>query len=545
MRREYLSSQFMNGLIRQSAGLLIAGLVLFTGVHIAAASAPQPHRLPAMVTDLQGKPLGSVTVCLGDGNTELRDQTDALGPYGSSIDPGVWKLSVHTEQYASPLPEALTVTNADTEKILVLKPRARLVSDPLLDGGGESLPAVSDGTPLKETEEGPSVHSVATGTSQKGWISPPEIQLATQVPVAKTMLEDLEIIGPDPPVASNRSQVTFRCVAYDTLGQKMTIRPQWRLEPPGAGATSYSRNGEMFTFAPHEDFIGQVKVFLTDSISGQTAEFNASDSLSECDQGLAVYHRLSGGAPESSVGDRQGFRMIIPQGAIPQGETTLISLRKPPVLELKRITPGYQLWGQIFDVRASDDVSFFSNDEVSFARPLELILPLVSEARSHQTIIGRWSYQDLEWSSLGGTASAEEISVQVDHLSQFAVLSPSASLGLKDIQLLPNPFTPHDPYGLQLAFTLSTDAARKPFVTIRVYTMAGDLVRTICENEPIPKGTYRPGERFLDSRGRDITCWDGRTDSGEMARNGRYVIQFQVTDSGGTVEALKTAVLIK
>jgi hypothetical protein len=146
---------------------------------------------------------------------------------------------------------------------------------------------------------------------------------------------------------------------------------------------------------------------------------------------------------------------------------------------------------------------------------------------------------------LVGTRSGDEISTLVDHFSQFAVLGLSEPLAINDIRLLPNPFTPYDPYGLQLAFTLSTDRARKPFVTIKIYNMTGELVRTICENEPLPKGTYLPGEDFMNSRGHDITKWDGRTDTGEMARNGRYLVHFRAEDSAGTVEALKTVVLIK
>ena len=111
--------------------------------------------------------------------------------------------------------------------------------------------------------------------------------------------------------------------------------------------------------------------------------------------------------------------------------------------------------------------------------------------------------------------------------------------------ITPNPFSPHDPYGLQLTFTLSSDQVRKPFLTIRVYNMTGQLVRTICQNEPVPKGTYLPGESFLDSRGEDITTWDGRTDSGEPARNGRYLIHFRADDANRTVEKLLPVVLIK
>ena len=545
--RELLSLPSIRNLFRPLAGAFISGLVLLGQVNLIATGTPQTHHGVATFIDpLEPIPNGAVR--LFEEKTELRDQTDAPGPCDLSIAPGFWKRTAHTESDASPEREALTDANTDTKMAPELKAGARLVSEDVFDGGGNGLPAVVDGSPLEKTEEGASGHYLSTGTTQKARISPPEIQPAGQVSVAKILLYDLEIIGPDPPVASNQSPVIFQCVAHDTSGRKLEVSPQWHMEPPGAGTTSYSRDGGIITFVPHEDFIGQVQVFLTDSISGQTAQFNASNCLAECDRGLAVFHCLSGDAPEISVGDRQGFRLIIPQGAIPPGDTSLIFLRKPTVLEIKRTTPHHHLWGQIYDVRTIDaisEISFSAGDYISFIRPLELILPLISEARSSKTAVGRWSYQDLEWTSLGGTASGEEISVSVDHLSQFAVLSASTSLGLNDIRLVPNPFTPHDPYGLQLAFTLSSDRARKPFVTIRVYNMAGQLVRTICENEPLPKGSYLPGKSFLDSRGRDITLWDGRTETGELARNGRYLIHFRADDSAGTVEKLVTAVLIK
>jgi hypothetical protein len=545
MHNKDLTFRCPHALTRLLAGSLCSGLLLLGLADTIAASAPIIHRLSETAADSGERSRCGAAVPFPDEKPELRDQITAPGQHVLLIDPGVWKLPVHAEQYVSQSPEALTATDADTEKDATLNPGARLVSDRGPDGGGNDLPAVSDGTPLERSEEGASVHFIPPDTPQTSRLSPAEDQPIRLESGAKILLESLEIVGPDPPVVSNRSQVTFQCVAHDTSGQKMIISPKWRLDPPGAGAVSHTRNGETITFAPHQDFIGQVQVFLTDSISGQTVEFNTSDSLSECDHGLAVFHLLSGEAPEISVGDLQGFRLNIPAGAIPHGDTAMIFLRKPPVLDIKRITPGYQVWGHIYDVCASDDLSLFPDHEVSFDRPVELILPLGAETGSRQAVIGRWSHQDLEWTPLGGTAEAGDISVQADHLSQFAVLSASASAGLRDIQLLPNPFSPHDPYGLQLAFTLSSDQTRKPFVTIEVYNIAGELVRTICENEPLPKGTYLPGETCLDSRGCDVTRWDGRTDTGDLARNGHYVIHFRVQDGTETVEALKTAVLIK
>ncbi len=353
----------------------------------------------------------------------------------------------------------------------------------------------------------------------------------------EALLDHLEILGPQQPMISNQSQAIFRYVALDSSGQEMDIQPRWSFQPREAGLVTYSRNEDMISFDPHDDFIGQVRITLSDSISGQTVEYNAADSIAECDRGLGIYCLLTGDNSEISLADGNGFRLLIPNSALPQGSTTQISLRKPSVPDVKRYTPRHEIHGQVYDLRTSN--------EIAFLYPLHIVLPIVPEARSLHAIIGRWDFHRLEWEELGGVRAQEEISTEVDHLSQFAVLGLSKPLAVDHLQLLPNPFTPHDPYGLQLGFTLSTDCAREPFVTIKVYNMTGDLVRTICENEPMPKGTYLLGENFLDSRGRDITSWDGRTDSGEMARNGRYLVYFKVEDSAGTAEVRKTAVLIK
>jgi hypothetical protein len=259
--------------------------------------------------------------------------------------------------------------------------------------------------------------------------------------------------------------------------------------------------------------------------------------MAECDRGAGVYYPLAGDAPGTAIGDRQGFRLIIPDSALTAGAVTRISLRTPDVPDIKRYTPRHHIHGCIYEIGSSS--------APDFQRPVELVLPVCDQARQMRSVIGRWDGQTLEWIDIGGAFEGSEICVPVDHFSQFAVLSISQPLGWSDIHLLPNPFTPHDPYGLQLGFTLSSDQARKPFVTIRVYNMTGRLVRTICHNEPIPKGTYAPGETFPDSRGRDITIWDGRTDSGELARNGRYLIHFRADDSNGTVDKLLPVVLIK
>jgi len=95
----------------------------------------------------------------------------------------------------------------------------------------------------------------------------------------------------------------------------------------------------------------------------------------------------------------------------------------------------------------------------------------------------------------------------------------------------PNPFSPDN--GLvNISYELSSDSARMPFVTVRIYNMAGQFVRELISN--VPQG-----------KGRASVEWDGLTDSAEVARNGRYVVEVSAEDSRGTESALGTVVLVK
>ena len=431
--------------------------------------------------------------------------------------PGIFTLQVFNE-------EGLDISNQLRDDDVVWA---------VLDGQGqiERSPDKPTEAVYVSQEVGPA--RIEATASLNGTTVSAEVQVSSQT----AMLDLLEIVGPCPPEISNQSQCTFMSVALDTSGQDIPIQPGWGFQPQEAGAFTYSRDQEIVTFVPMENFIGQVRISLTDSISGQTVAYNAPEATAECDKGLAVYHLLTSETPQVVLADGAGFRLSIPDSAVIPGDTAKIFLRKPFVPDVKRYTTRHEIHGEIYDVRSSSATDFL--------RPVEIVLPIVPAARSLATVIGWWNPLDLEWVEIGGVVSGNEICTQVVHFSQFAVLAFSEPLAVREIQLLPNPFTPHDPYGLQLGFALSTDEARKPFVTIKVYNMAGDLIRTICENEPLPKGQYLPGESYLDSRGRDITMWDGRTATGELARNGRYLIHFRADDSSGSVEAMKTAVLIK
>jgi hypothetical protein len=86
------------------------------------------YLLSGTITNPEGQAIWQAEVIAGNGIKELRDQTDALGQYAFSIEPDVWELTAEKVGYASPQPEAVTITDADAIKNLVMIPRASLVS---------------------------------------------------------------------------------------------------------------------------------------------------------------------------------------------------------------------------------------------------------------------------------------------------------------------------------------------------------------------------------------------------------------------------------
>ena len=120
---------------------------------------------------------------------------------------------------------------------------------------------------------------------------------------------------------------------------------------------------------------------------------------------------------------------------------------------------------------------------------------------------------------------------EVEKLGRFAVIVKAEPLSIKQLKISPNPFSPAEG-PVEIAYSISSNETSTPEVTLKVYNMIGDLVKSLVVAEPQP-------------RGENVVEWDGFTDFGRMARNGRYVLHLKVKDISGQKEMLKPFVLIK
>jgi flagellar hook assembly protein FlgD len=74
---------------------------------------------------------------------------------------------------------------------------------------------------------------------------------------------------------------------------------------------------------------------------------------------------------------------------------------------------------------------------------------------------------------------------------------------------------------------------------MEIYNLRGQLVRKILTDVEQLPGRYGSSNSPLE-----IT-WDGLTEDGTMANNGRYILRMNVRDGKNEVEKLEQIILIK
>jgi len=369
--------------------------------------------------------------------------------------------------------------------------------------------------------------AIVTATVRKGTL---EKSARASVQVVRQELADFELSS-DLLEVSGGEQVRFSYSALDTAERPMRISLSWRIRPEEAGELRVREDGQEATFIPSPNFLGRVFVEAVDERTGRKKGFNEDPTLRPEDRGISVYQVLTEDSPPAEFTDGAGFKISLPAGPVPKGTSVRLRLKRALPAPVKAASARYELVGDLYKLSLTG--------RLAEGKEATLTFPVPPGEDPTRLTVGRWDEVRLRWTPLEGVQVVPEgLRVRVSEFSEFGVLRRSDPLSIEDLRLLPNPFSPNDPYGLQIGFRISSEDLRKPYVTVKIYTMSGELVRTLCEELPMEKGLYEPGD------GRCIV-WDGRTDSGTLARNGRYVVRIRVRDGTGAKEAVKTVVLIK
>ena len=225
-----------------------------------------------------------------------------------------------------------------------------------------------------------------------------------------------------------------------------------------------------------------------------------------------------GPATEATFSDSAGMRIEVEAGAVEENKAVFLSHERLP--DAKRLGKGFEVRGPSYRLKPEGLV---------FGEGHRPTLTLPSPADG--AVIAQWSRDLLRWERQNSEVTPMGLSLPIARLSEFATITDSRGLGVTGVRIEPNPFSP-DNGPVEISYDVSSDRARMPFVTVRIYNMIGELVTVLATGRP-------------QAKGRASIEWDGTTDEAELARNGRYVIEIEAEDAGGKATELATVVLVK
>ncbi len=323
--------------------------------------------------------------------------------------------------------------------------------------------------------------------------------------VERAMIDHIEIEGST--LVQTGMQATFTGNAIAQGDRLVDVDLEWWISPRMAGTI----DSETGTFTCEPDYFGELTIAAREPESG-------------------VIGRLESGVftiidetTQATFSDSCGMTLTIEPGAVQ--EQQLIMLTHEEVPDVKRYAREFHVRGMSFHLKP--DALEFSSES-----PPIMTLPTPDSADE----VARWNADQLEWEPTDSETVPAGLAAAVEVLGEYVTVTEDRALAISDIRVEPNPFSP-DLRSVTISYELTSNDARMPFVSVRVYNMAAQLVREIVSNEP-------------QGKGRSEVQWDGMTGSGSgrsltTARNGRYVIEIEVKDSTGKQSALATVVLVK
>jgi len=366
------------------------------------------------------------------------------------------------------------------------------------------------------------------------------IQLSNLILVKNLILANIQVSGPDK--LENDQSGFFAISATDSLG--ITMNANISVEPleDWQGFIEVVEGGIQFT--PHPNFIGSVELIVNaeDANTG-----NIINGLGE----VLVYEQITPNDPSTILNGGYGFTLEIPEGMLkPEAGSAELSLNaSEQVPSLKASTATGSLASAVINIKSNKpETSFNFLPGLSFS---SLGVNLNDPA------IAYWDNNRLIWveldefgqSSLNRTFSTDLSISEIPGWNEYALLSSSDPLGIYDMQIRPNPFTPNNDIGTMIAFRLSSDVGKSIDYSATIYNLNGTKIRSLVRNLNVPKENCsfeNPISESMDCS-LDECCirWNGDTDSGDMARNGKYIVRIQVKDSNGKKEIVKPVVLFK
>lgn len=365
--------------------------------------------------------------------------------------------------------------------------------------------------------------SVSLSAELNGKVVSQDIALtATDIP-----LKNIVVNSPLRKLNNKSDGIQLSYSAVDTLDRNILLGDdvEWGLIPVAAG--SISNNG---VYIPVDStYIGNSLVTLYDDISELTGSFEIS-VFAQINQNSSI-----------NLTNTQGMTLSIQRGAVEEpieiaiGKAQFGPAKKHFTSLRNNIT--YTVSDEVYNIIYTGNS--LPGDSLLIPASFELPLSSSLEFFEGEQSIGLYDPVEKEWITMPVNSALAKslITSQFYRFGEYSILSENEPLGIKHLSVLPSPFSPVVA-PVKIGYFLTTNFPPAA-VTIKIYNIRGELVRTLLDND-----IQYPGKFGSKSSQKEI-FWDGLTDQNYLARNGRYIIQVSVKDKEDEINKLIQVVLIK
>ncbi|NIR52661.1 hypothetical protein GWO09_30705 [candidate division KSB1 bacterium] len=346
------------------------------------------------------------------------------------------------------------------------------------------------------------------------------------------MVQSISLVRTDlsqQPTISNQEMHCYTANARDVDNRPVNIgTPKWTLNVSRHAAVIDSTG--CVRLSPN--YFGDLTITATDVQSGVAGNlsvqvFATIDSTTNTD--LFDDRGLQLGVSENAVQSRKNL-LIVKEPIAPakRGRAEILTADSTFILKPAGLT---------FKGRSSIRLSQNGREVVAVNSSIRLQLPAPPNTEGQQRFIAKWDEVANEWIFFAtDERGANILETRILETGEYVALAISKALTIENFSLRPNPFSPFQNIegqaGLKIEFDIASSAAPNPLLTIKIYNLEGNLVRLLHDQTP-----------FL--RGHSKIYWDGKTDNGTLARNGRYLVRMILEDPEDRKEEMKSVVLIK
>lgn len=313
------------------------------------------------------------------------------------------------------------------------------------------------------------------------------------------------------PTISNLDMHCYVAFARDDKNRPVNIgTPNWKLNVSNKAAMIDSSGCVIF----NHNYLGELKITATDPTSGVKGDLD-----------IQVFAPIDS-TTQTVLFDDRGLQMEFSKSTVLTKKEMLVS--KVPLAPAKKGRAKFFTTDSSYIIKPAGLV---------FNKPVKLMLRPPPNTEGQEQFIAKWEATKSEWELLATTQKEKNISeANILETGEYIALAFSKSLTIENLSLLPNPFSPFQEIdgqlGLKIEFDISSNAAPNPLLTLKIYNLEGNLVRLLHDQTPFP-------------RGHSTVFWDGKSDTGVLARNGRYLVRLFVEDPAERKEQMKSVVLIK